>query len=194
MRWIKNWFLRTAKPQPTAYSTPEAVIRFYQDVGFFTDSKAVNVLKRWTAEMGGFPDPSKRWDDAYLLRLSVGDVWADDPEADVCAENRVYSEVLLEWANVSHGAFNPRDIDEQWEGEKGPVHLAFTLAGRPAKISPAYQNDWIDLEVLRQINDLIAASGRQFECATDCNFALVVCLTPEQKQRMRTERNFPFAW
>lgn len=55
-------------------------------------------------------------------------------------------------------------------------------------------DDWIDLEVLRQINTLIASSGRQFECAVDGNFALVLCLTQEQRERMQTERHFPFGW
>jgi hypothetical protein len=42
--------------------------------------------------------------------------------------------------------------------------------------------------------DILATSGRQFECTVDDNFALVLCLTPEQKTAMQTQRQFPFAW
>jgi hypothetical protein len=129
-----------------------------------------------------------------LLAYSDGDVWADDPEADVCAENAVYSEVLLQWARISHGAFGPNGITEHWESESGPITLSFQLGNQPAALSPSYQDDWIDLEVLRQINRLIQPSGRQYECAVDGNFALVLCLTPEQKRTMLTQRKFPFAW
>ncbi len=194
MSWIKDLFSRKTEALPSTGGTPEEVIRFYQDVGFFTGPEPAGVIKRWTAESGDLPDPRKPWDDAYLLRFSDGDVWADDPEADVCAENLVYSEVLPEWARISHGAFAPTEINERWEGEGGPINLTFKLAGKPAKVSPAYQDDWIDLEVLHQINALIAESGRQFECAVDGNFAVVMCLTAEQKRRMQTERKFPFAW
>jgi hypothetical protein len=194
MSWIKNLFAGKTKATPATGASPEEVIRFYQAVGFFAGAEPGNILKRWTSESGGLPDPRKPWDDVYLLSFSDGDVWADDPEADVCAENLVYSEVLPEWARISRGAFAPTEISEQWDGKRGPISLSFTLAGKPAKISPAYQDDWIDLEVLHQINILIAASGRQFECAVDGNFAVVVCVTDEQKRRMQTERLFPFAW
>lgn len=194
MSWINSLFGRKTEAPPATGSTPDEVICFYKEIGFFTGAEPGNILKRWATESGDSPDPRKPWDDAYLLRFSEGDVWADDPEADVCAENLVYTEVLPEWARISHGAFAPTEIAEQWEGERGPISLTFKLADKLAKVSPAYRDDWIDLEVLRQINDLIAASGRQFECAVDGNFAIVACLTAEQKRRMLTERRFPFAW
>jgi len=135
-----------------------------------------------------------RGTNVFLLAYAEGDVWVGDPEADVCAENQVYREVLGEWAIISKGAFTPTSIREDWETDTGPVEVSFDLAGRLTKVSPAYENDWIDLKVLRQINALIATSDRQFECAADVNFALVLCLTWEQKQRMGLERSFPFMW
>jgi hypothetical protein len=142
----------------------------------------------------GHRTQGKPWDDMFLLAYSEGEVWADDPEADVCAENEVYSEVLPQWARISRGAFAPSGITEHWDTDGGPITLSFQLGGRQASVSPNYQNDWIDLEALRQINELIAPSGRQFECAVDGNFALVLCLAPEQKTTMRTQRQLPFAW
>ena len=123
-----------------------------------------------------------------------GEVWASDPEADVCAQNKVYSKVLPQWANISCGAFTPSGIVEHWESDSGPIALTFQLNGHRVSISPHYEDDWIDLGVLQQINELISASGRQFECAVDGNFVLVLCLTPEQKTTMLKQRKFPFAW
>jgi len=189
-----SWFSTIFKGDAPRANSPEEVVRFYQQLGFFTGADPAAVVQRYTAEYDAPPDPSKRWDDVFLLSYSKGDVWADDPEADVCAENEVYSEILPKWARISHGAFAPGAITEEWDDESGPITLRFDLGGSAESVSPNYQDDWIDLEVLRQVNALIVKSGRQFECAVDGNFALVLCLTPEQKATMRTQRGFPFAW
>jgi hypothetical protein len=85
-------------------------------------------------------------------------------------------------------------ITDHWESESGPITLNFELGGQPASVSPGYREDWIDLEVLHQINQLIGSSGRQFQCAVDGNLALVLCLTPDQKRTMQAQRRFLFAW
>src|SRR5204863_9388420 len=95
--------------------TPEDVVRFYQQLGFFAGADAGAVVQRYTEEHGARPDARKPWDDVFILASSKGDAWADDPEADVCAENEVYSEVLPQWAAISHGAFAPNGITEHWE-------------------------------------------------------------------------------
>lgn len=190
MGWLDSIFNRTPKES----NTPESVVRFYQRLGFFAGQDPSSILQRYSEEYCLAPDPYKPWDDAFLLALSDGDVWASDPEADVCAENLVYSEIFPAWAQISAGAFEPTEISESWEGPEGPITLKFLLGDRPSIVSPDYQDDWIDLAVLQQINALIAPSGRQFECFVDGNFALVLCLTPAQKEAMRTQRQFPFVW
>ena len=194
MSWIKKIFQQRAEVPRGSKTAPEEVIRFYQELGFFAGVDLGSLLQRYVEEFGKPPDPGKPWDDAYLLRYSEGDTWSDDPEADVCAQNTVYSEVLPEWARISHGAFAISDLSERWESDTGPIILSFRLMGTPTSLSPEYREDWIDLEILQRINVLISSSGRQFECAVDGNFAVVLCLTEEQKRRMQTEREFPFAW
>jgi len=189
-----SWFSKIFAAGSGSASTPDEVVRFYQRLGFFAGADPATVIQQYTDERGEAPNASKPWDDVFLLAYSKGDAWADDPEADVCAENEVYSEVLARWAGISHGAFAPSGITEHWESDVGPITLGIQLGGRQVSLSPNYQDDWIDLEVLRQINSLITPSGRQFECAVDGNFALVLCLTAEQKTTMQTQRQFPFAW
>ena len=192
MSWFKNLF--NSNGDRPGMSGPEAVIVFYQQLGFFAGAAPATVVRRYTTDHREPPDSQKPWDDVFLLSYADGEVWASDPEADVCAENEIYSEVLPQWASVSCGTFAPSDITEHWESENGPIVLSFQLGGQPASVTPSYQDDWIDLEVLLQINRLITPSGRQFECAVDGNFVLVLCLTSEQKSRMQIERKFPFAW
>jgi hypothetical protein len=195
MNWLNRILDKPAsKIEPTELNSVEAVIQFYRTLGLFSAIRDESVIQQFRQSHGRYPNPTDPWDDVFLLAYAQGDVWTGDPEADVCAENQVYREVLGEWAAISNGAFDPISIREDWETDTGPVQVSFDLAGRPMKISPAYQNDWIDLKVLQQINALIATSGRQFECAADVNFALVLCLTSEQKQKMRLERSFPFMW
>ena len=189
-----SWFTKIFKSDSGSVKHPEDVIRFYQQLGFFAGSDPATVIQRYTEDHGAPPKANKPWDDVFLLAYSEGDVWASDPEADVCADNEVYSEVLPQWARISRGAFAPSGLAEHWDSESGPITLNFDLGGRRASVSPSYQDDWIDLEALRQINALIASSGRQFECALDGNFVLVLCLTPDQKGTMLTQRKFPFVW
>jgi hypothetical protein len=175
-------------------NTPEETIRFYQQLGFFAGANPTTIIEWYTEDQYESPDPSNPWHDVMLLTYTQNEVWNDDPEADVCAENKVYSKVLLEWALISHGAFAPGNIQEHWKTEAGPITVSFELGGRQVSVRPAYEDDWIDLGVLLQINELITGSGKQFECAFDGNFALVLCITPETKAKMLTERRFPFAW
>jgi hypothetical protein len=155
-----GWFSRIFKGDGAGAGSPEDVVRFYQQLGFFAGADPAAVLRQYTEEHREPPDPGKSWDDVFVLACSEGDVWADDPEADVCAENAVYSRVLPEWACISQGVFSPSGITEQWQGDSGPITLRFQLEGRPASVSPLYHDDWIDLEVLRQVNTLITSSGR----------------------------------
>jgi hypothetical protein len=189
-----SWFNKLFGSERGSARNAEDVIRFYQQFGFFAGAEAAIVVQEYRAGHGKSPNASKPWDDVFLLAYSESDVWSDDPEADVCAENKVYSEVLPQWAQISHGSFAPSGVTEHWESDSGPISVNFQLAGRKVSVVPKYLDDWIDLEVLRQINVLIAPSGRQFECAVDGNFALVLCLTPEQKTTMQNQRQFPFAW
>ena len=189
-----SWLSKIFKDEGKSLSSAGDVIRFYQHLGFFPGADPAAVIRQYTDDHGDRPHASNPWDDVFLLAYSKGEAWADDPEADVCAENLVYSEVLPQWARISQGAFAPSSINEHWDSDTGPIAVRFLLGELEAELAPNYQDDWIDLEVLRQINQVIAASGRQFECAVDGNFALVVCVTSEQKATMQSQRNFPFAW
>jgi len=81
-----------------------------------------------------------------------------------------------------------------WDSEHGPVTVSFHLDGNLVSVRPLYKDDWIDMEILLQINRLIAASGYQFEATDLGNMAVVLCLTGAEKEAMKKERDFPFFW
>jgi hypothetical protein len=193
MGWIANIF-KTEAPKKPLKGSAEDVVRFYQQLGFFAGEDPKAVLDQYNSEFTNPLNPAKAWDDVYLLTLSKRNVWSSDPEADVCSQNQVYIEVLKEWSSISEGIFSPTDVRESWGSESGPVTLNFRLNGTQMTISPKYLDDWIDLEILEQINEQIEASGKAFALAVDGNFCVGMLLTKEQKLKMREERQFPFAW
>jgi len=188
-----GWFSKFFKGGNSSGKSPEEIVHFYQQLGFFAGISPASLVERYANEHGKPPQDGNPWDDAYLLACDEDLVWTCDPEADVCAENNVYAEILPQWASISHGAFRPEKITEHWESDDGPVTVSFQLNGQVVTMSPGCQNDWIDLAVLWRVNSMIEPAGCQFEYAVDGNFAIVLCLTPEQKQMMQARRSFPFA-
>jgi hypothetical protein len=134
MGWLNRIF--TGSSGESSARSPDEVLRFYQSLGFFAGADPGEVIQRYRDDYGEPPNPGKPWDDVFLLGLAKDEVWADDPEADVCAENLVYAEVLPHWASISRGAFAPEGITERWESESGPITLSFELGGQPASVSP----------------------------------------------------------
>ena len=191
MNFFRRLFGRALASTP---SSPDELVRYFQEFGFFKGESPHDVLERYEESHSGPLTLTSPWDDIFLLAESPSRVWASDPEADVCAENQVYSEVLPEWAAITGGLVRITNMTESWGTETGPISLQFNLNGKPATLSPSYQDDWIDLDVLCALNELVRHLGVQFECAVDGNFALVTCLRPDEKRRLVSERALPFAW
>ena len=120
-------------------------VRFYRQIGFFEEHKAlsendlVETLRRFMREAYYEPpDPSSRFADPEVMRLDDDRVWWEDLEADVCAENEVYSEVLTRLAGISRGALTVVDVGERWESDEGPITVEFTAKGKRRVIHPVY--------------------------------------------------------
>jgi hypothetical protein len=185
-----------SNPEAFRPASAEDVVQFYRGLGFFRDGDrkrcTERLLKRFEHDHGRPFDPSRPWDDVYLLSYDEERVWADDPECDVALGNQVYQEVLAEWARVSGGAFAPEEIEEVWDGERGPISVHLRLDGRRYTFRPSWDNDWLDLGILGTINGLIAGTGKQFLCASDVNFAIVFVLDTEGRRILAEQRRFPF--
>ncbi len=187
--WLKK---RHENLLPIVQMSGEDVVRYYQGLGLLRSKAPDSLLTEYEEQWSKALDPNKPWDDVYLLSLDRERVWTDDPECDVCAYNRVYSEVIPEWSRLAKDEFNPRDIEERWESETGPITVSFTLNGVRCGIRPEYLDDYLDLSILTQINGLISATGVQFVCASDVNFAIVFAVREETRRKLLKERRFPF--
>jgi hypothetical protein len=176
------------------FSRFEEAVKFYQRLGFFGERSTDDVIKQFFLGRGRPPLLQNWWDEAFLLGCENKEVWCGDPEADVGPEGNVYRYVLREWASISHGVFNPSEISEHWDHQGGAVSIHFDLDGRRVSVSAQNLDDWIDLDILKQINPLMQRSERQFNYVCIENWCIVLCLTADQKQQMVQYRAFPFAF
>lgn len=175
-------------------------IKYFRALGFFagypalSDNELAPQLEQAAKQRHGVIDPHNELADLILLSLDDQRVWWDDTEADVCAENLVYEQTLRQWAAISRGAFAPENIREAWAGEQGPVEIAFQLQGRSQILRPTYQDDYIDLNILSPINEMIARSKIQFAVhAIFDQTAFVVALTQDEKKKLTRDRGWRFA-
>jgi hypothetical protein len=151
-----------------------------------------DIFSQFEDNLGTPLDPHRPWHDVWLLSLNGNHVWADDPEAGVCRGNQVYCHVLAEWSRISHGTFLPSEIQEYWETENGPLIVSFSLGNTRLSIDPIWNDDWLDLTILQQINELIVDSGKQFVCAADHNHATVFVCDENTRKTLEEIRGFPF--
>jgi len=135
------------------------------------------------------PDSSRRSADPEVMRLDDDRVWWDDMEADVCAENEVYSELLPRLSAISRGALTIGEVTETWEGERGPVSVEFTANGTRHLIHPEFQEDWIAPNFLEEVGRLLEGSPfRFYTWDTQGQDLFLVALTRDEAERIQRER------
>jgi hypothetical protein len=137
--------------------------------------------------------PSKERVDIDLLSWDTQRVWWGDTECDVAFDDEIYEMKLEEWSQISRGVFQPEDIREYWQTETGPIWLEFTLNKQSHRIELEYNDDWLDLNLLTQVNCLISETGYQFVSyeTHDQSLCLMV-LNDAEKQIIALERKLEF--
>jgi hypothetical protein len=145
----------------------------YRSMGFFrdheslTDEELAAVLDR-----NMLVRPSSAWFDLYLLSLDERRVWLHDLALKDNLEgegDRVFPELLRDWAALSEGAFAPVDVMEDWSEEVRPVRIAVTykLGTQLHRLDPANVGGNIDLGIVRLINQTLQGSEYRFCAASD---------------------------
>ncbi len=173
-------------------------MEFYNDYkDKSTDELATTIISLFHEEWGNkeeiiFPD---YYADIFLLKFDYKRVWWNDIEADVCMENEIYTETINEWSSISRGLFMPKNIIELWKGEKGPIEISFNYQDRNYLITPKYCDDYIDLEILFQINKIVNKSNLRFELYDPFDqTAFIVGLSEIEKNKLQQERKWKFAY
>ncbi len=201
--WMKSKLC--GQPSTTELSSPYEwllqFVTFFRKLGFFPEYAALSddeLARKLESlhenEWGERIDPQNPFIDLLLLRWDKTRVWWEDTEADVCRENKVYTQTLQEWASISNGTFIPEHIQEKWEDEHGPITVTFTYHQQEIQLSPHYLDDYIDIDILLPINHCFRHSGKEFALyeAFD-QTAFIVMLTSEEKQKLHNERKWRFA-
>ncbi len=184
----RNWLVET--------------IEYFRSLNFFERYKQLSTTElaallngRFEQEWGKEPDPSRKTSELLLLAYDEDRVWWNDTEADVCGENTVYTQTLQEWGRISRGAFLPDEVKEHWETEQGPIEISCALNGRPVQLYPDYREDYIDLNLLLQINKLIEKTNMRFELYEPFDqTGFVVVLTDQEKKMLQKKRGWRFAF
>ncbi|HEV8489642.1 MAG TPA: hypothetical protein VGQ58_07640 [Candidatus Limnocylindrales bacterium] len=186
---------------PTGGQSIQQRVAGLRGIGFFADRAgtdaeiAGHIKKQIEADFGAPPAATDPFIDLLVAATDVSRVWWGDLEADVDEANAVYASVLEEWGAISSGAFAPTGIEETWDSPTGPVSISLTTGDRSLELQPEYLEDWIDPRILTPVNDVIAASGRQFELYRAFDQTLfLVALTPGEKRALEKDRGWCFEW
>ncbi|MCS7460765.1 stalk domain-containing protein [Paenibacillus doosanensis] len=180
--------------------------RYYRELGFFAgdqslsgqqfDDKFKKVHEELKGENWDPFDSSEYYDslaELYILGEDKKRVWLKDTEADVGEGNEIYARTLKQWSDISRGAFQPTEIQENWKSKEGPVEISFMLNGKKRTIHPQYMNDFIDVGILAEINEMIQDSGYQFVCVEIDQTVFVTVLNASEKDKISKDRFLPFS-
>lgn len=169
-------------------------VAFLRSQGFFAAYAGLSeeeLVGRLRAASPRELDPWGDWDDLLLASLDQSRLWWRDTEIDIAPGRNAYVQVLQEWADISRGAFAPSGIRESWEGDR--LLLTMQVEGREVRLEPRVQGDWLDLDLLEQINRLMEPSGCAFAlCKGFDQTAQVLVVTPAERRAFE-ERGWEFA-
>ncbi len=203
------WWRQRAKKMGEEESESKAVTMAHVVALFDEELKQIyERMKRriqpWECE------PSISEADCLLLGYDTNRIWWEDLEQEIFPGDDTYKRVFQEWSDISRGVFLPIHIEEIWEAEEGPMQIEILLAGERDRLVPrryeqeteyeeAEYNEWIDLELLHQINQILARTdvlqykGTRYEIhlAFD-QTGYVLALTPAEKTKLMLERSWKF--
>lgn len=176
---------------------------YYRNFGYFNKDKALS-SQEFDNKYLGIYNKSTDWNpfdsskfynefaELYMLELDQERVWLEDTEADVAKGNDVYVDTLKWWSYISRGAFEPTEIMETWGTDGGPVTITFTMFGQKKVLHPEYFYDYIDVSILREINEMIKDSGYEFVAVSIDQDVFVTVLKADEKRKLEQERYIAF--
>lgn len=194
-------FYLTSTTPALAQETFEDSVRFFQELGLLEKKQkyslkttVTDISNAYREDWGTEFDNNDPLADLMLLKYSNAKAWWEDTEADVLQGNDVYENTIKEWANISRDVFAPANIVENWQSSNGPITITFTLEGEEISIKPKFLDDYIDVNILRHVNELIKHTDKQFEMYKPFDqTAFVICLTNGEKNTLK-KRGWKFFW
>ncbi|GEM_PF-6353072 len=175
------------------------VLPLYRELGFFsglsdlTDAGLAEHLRHQycTVAAPGFELRTSfpGWDIA-LLAMDDDRAWWYDSEC-VFKDDKVYAQLIERLGRISRGTFQPTDVEEEWEGDFGPIHIRFRVQGEQHKIDLGEMaTDFMELGVLEYLSALIKASTpyQVVRLSTGDQTEFIVMLSADERERLKRER------
>ncbi len=190
---ISNLYLNRPK-------TLSLSVNDFRDLGFFLDKENISddkLAKMINGEhfalFGEEIDPHSPFSDLLLLSYDKNRVWWEDTEADVLNGNNVYIDFMNDLSKISRGVFSPSEISESWETDEGPISIEFKLGGKKLSIRPKYIDDYIDVEIISNINKLMPSDKYKFELYKPFDqTAFILMLSKDEKIQLQKKRRWEF--
>ncbi|MBD2019948.1 hypothetical protein H6F43_07070 [Leptolyngbya sp. FACHB-36] len=187
---VQDWLLTT--------------IDYYRKLDFFQDLSALSNLEL-AQEVGAhlqgniievfLPnfDIDDILSDLYLLSWDIKRVWWRDMEYGIFPRGNIYVRILEEWSNISRRIFLPVNVSEKWSFSEDIISIGMQLFGKQQRINLTSNRDWIDINLLNEVNELISTTGYQFvSFNTQGQDLCLVLLNSAEERKLRAERNLPF--
>lgn len=135
--------------------------------------------------------------DLWIAREDETRVWYCDLEQTAGPDSDDYVQVVEEWRKISRGVFEPTNITETWtpiDDHDYGLRIRFEWKGDVYSIEITTPTEWINLDLLRKINELICDSGMRY-CIYEAfdQAAYVVVLRAEEKAALEQIRHWKFS-
>ena len=100
-------------------------------------------ISKYTTDLGNSTDPGM---ELYPIKLAQEDFTKAlhiDAEADVMIGNERYVWTINAFSKLSNGKFKPKEIQENWQTEIGPIRVTFESEDSIIVFEPEYKDDWL---------------------------------------------------
>jgi hypothetical protein len=131
-------------------------------------------------------------EDDDVLRLSP-EVWSFDVQC-VDDEN-VYTELLRRLAELSKGKFALRSVESKVDFDSEEAYVAFEHEGESYRWTVAFEDDWVDFDLLRKLGRLAAAASpsRRYVYWNDGQSVTLLYLDTDKLKQLNKLVKKPFA-
>jgi hypothetical protein len=108
-----------------------------------------------------------------------------------------YAELLIEFSNISRGAFKPTNISDNFsKPENNTVLLKFSLNSKEYSKVLRIHDDWIDSDFLEVVDQAVSENkltGQFYQLYEGGQGAIFIFLTPDQHRYLKTNNLLTFA-
>ena len=175
-------------------------VEFFRQLGFFGQwrnlptEKLICKLEQLQEESGlARYQPMGKTADFDLIAWDKKKVWYLDADALVLPQNEAYVQALQELAAISRKQLSLTFVQEEWEGEEGPIRVHFTNKRKQYEFYPRYHETYFDYGTLAYLNTFVEDRKFRFElCGDILENPIALFLHKEEKELLSVKRGWKF--